>query len=433
VGSTLLSLLLCAGEPGILSEPELPSPLSLAQAEEIFVAHGLDLLIAEAAVEGAAGDREAAGALPNPIGSGGVLYSFPITTHVGSTATDYPHSWGWTVGLSDNALLETLLSGKYALRVEGAARALAAAKLSREDLIRIELSQLRQAYLAVLLAEKNVSLAGEVKESFDKTRKLNQIRFDKGDISQVDLSRIVVGELESEQALALARNAQRQAVSTLGFLLGVRGRMAQFEVSGTLAYRTLPELAQTAPESLLALAQAHRPDVQAASATREQKEALLSQAKRQRIPDINVQATFTSQWEDTNVITPPTLQVGLSSPLPIFYQQQGEVRRARADLSVAQRQEARARAQVVLDVTQAYFSYRSATDLVERMEGQLLAQAKLARDLAQLMYHKGAASLLDFLDAQRTYIATNLEYHQDLVAYWTAVYQLEAATAVPLR
>ena len=49
------------------------------------------------------------------------------------------------------------------------------------------------------------------------------------------------------------------------------------------------------------------------------------------------------------------------------------------------------------------------------------------------MYRKGAASLLDFLDAERTYIATNLEYRQDLAAYWDAVYQLEQATAVKLR
>ncbi len=436
----LLTLVLCASSQEESPEPAIPSPLSLAQAQEIFLSHGLDLLISEAAVEGAEGDREAAGALPNPIASGGAIYSFPITTHAtvpgtgaAAPAYTYPQAWGWTVGLSDNALVENLISGKVSLRTEGAAKALAAAKLSREDLIRSELSQLRQAYLGVLVAGRNMAFAGDVKDSYAKTRALNQIRYDKGDISQVDLSRIIVGELESEQAFAQAQNALRQATATLGFMLGVRGQVPQFEVSGSLDYRVVDALARSTPESLLSMAMTNRPDLQAANATRESKEAMLSQAKRQHVPDISLQASFTTQWEDNNVITPPTLQFGLSSPLPIFYQQQGEVRRAQADLSAAQRQEAKARAQVVLDVTQAYFAYRAATDLVERMEGQLLAQAKLARDLTQLMYQKGAASLLDFLDAQRTYIAANLEYHQDLVAYWTAVYQLEAATAAPLQ
>jgi outer membrane protein, heavy metal efflux system len=436
VNPILLALLLCAPDAGEPSEPAdepaVPSPLSLEQAEEIFLAHGLDLLISEAAVEAAEGDKEAVGALPNPIANGGALYSFPVTSNA-SHLGPLPEVWGWTVGLSDNTLIENLLSGKHALRVEGGAKALAAAKLSRQDVARAELSQLRQAYFIALQAIENVELAKTVKESFQKTRALNQIRYDKGDISQVDLSRIVVGELESEQGLAQANNALEQTRATLAFLLGVRTVIPRFELSGSLSYRKIPSLERATADSMLALALEHRPDLQAAVATREQREALLSQAKRQRVPDISLTASYVTQWTPDNVITPPTLQFGLSSPLPIFYQQQGEVRRAFADLTTAQRQEARIRAQIVSDVTQAYFAYHAASELVERMEGQLLAQAKTARDLTQLMYQKGAASLLDFLDAQRTYIAINLEYHQDLATYWSAVYQLEAATGVPLK
>ena len=427
----LLFLLGASGTeaPDAAAEPELPSPLSLERAEEIFLVHGLDLLISDAAIESAEADKQATSALPNPIASGGVLYSFPLQTG----ATSYPDVWGWTVGLSDNALLTNLISGKHSLHLEAGAKAIAAAKLSRQDVARAELSQLRQAYFAMLQALQNVELAKSVQESYQQTRTLNQIRYDKGDISQVDLSRIIVGELESEQAAAQARNALEQARATLGFLLGVRSAMPRFELSGSLAYRKIPSLEGATTDSLLALALAYRPDLQAAVTTREQREALLSSAKRDQVPDISLQASYLTQWNDSNVVTPPTLQIGLSSPLPLFYQQQGEVRRALADLSTAQRQEAKARAQIVVDVSQAYFAYRSTSELVERMEGQLLAQAKTARDLSQLMYQKGAASLLEFLDAQRTYIAINLEYHQDLAAYWTAVYQLEATTGVPLR
>jgi cobalt-zinc-cadmium efflux system outer membrane protein len=70
---------------------------------------------------------------------------------------------------------------------------------------------------------------------------------------------------------------------------------------------------------------------------------------------------------------------------------------------------------------------------VQRMENKLLQQARQSRDLAQFMYQKGAASLIDFLDAQRSYVATELEYHQDLASYWNAIYQLEQAVAAPLR
>ena len=62
-----------------------------------------------------------------------------------------------------------------------------------------------------------------------------------------------------------------------------------------------------------------------------------------------------------------------------------------------------------------------------------LLPSAVPSDLAQLMYQKGAASLIDFLDAQRSYVATELEYHQNLASYWNAVYQLEQAIATPLR
>jgi cobalt-zinc-cadmium efflux system outer membrane protein len=63
------------------------------------------------------------------------------------------------------------------------------------------------------------------------------------------------------------------------------------------------------------------------------------------------------------------------------------------------------------------------------MEGRLLDRARRARELVELQYQKGAASLLEFLDAQRTYVTTKGEYIQELTAYWNAIFQIEAATA----
>jgi cobalt-zinc-cadmium efflux system outer membrane protein len=76
---------------------------------------------------------------------------------------------------------------------------------------------------------------------------------------------------------------------------------------------------------------------------------------------------------------------------------------------------------------------------IERMEGArregggLLESAKGAFEIAAIQYEKGAASLTDYLDALRTYIATKNEYFGDEAAYWTSVYQLEAAVGKDLR
>ena len=65
--------------------------------------------------------------------------------------------------------------------------------------------------------------------------------------------------------------------------------------------------------------------------------------------------------------------------------------------------------------------------------GGLLQSARRARDLVEIQYRKGAASLLEYLDAQRTYISVNLESLQDLAGYWTAVFKLEQALGRPLE
>jgi len=415
-----------------LGEPDLPSPLSLDQAERIFLAHGLDLLIAEAQIAGAEGDLRAAHIVQNPIVNGDFLYGFPVND---SASGNVPAVPGWTVGLSDNAAIEDILAGKRGLRIDTASRALEAARHSRDDARRTLLTQVRNAFTAALLAQQNLDFAVEVQDSYQKTRALNQTRYEKGSISQVDLTRIVVAQLESQQQRDQAAAQLIQAKATLAFLLGSRSHALGFALQGDLAYRPMPRLDGASADDLAQVGLEHRPDLLAATASREQSGFAMAQAKRQVFPDISLQLSYTQQYntQPNGVVVPPTLSVGLQAPIPLFYQQQGEVRRAEANFLVAETQEQKARAQVVSDVTQADASYCAARDMVRRMEGELLQNAKQARDLEELLYRKGSASLLEFLDAQRTYIAINLEYRQDLQAYWNAVYQLEQATGSELQ
>jgi cobalt-zinc-cadmium efflux system outer membrane protein len=62
-----------------------------------------------------------------------------------------------------------------------------------------------------------------------------------------------------------------------------------------------------------------------------------------------------------------------------------------------------------------------------------MPKAQQARQTVEFAYRRGGVSLLDFLDAQRTYRETALEYIRALGGYWTAVYLLEAAVGGPLE
>src|SRR5580698_4198313 len=414
----------------------VPSRLGLPEAEDIFLTRGLDLLIAQFGAEGAEGDLRAAGAHPNPGVDLSLLYT-PQLNHgvlyplgpMNSTSSLF----GFSVGLNDNALLEDQLSGKRSLRIETASKALATAKLNVADVKRVELTQLRQAYAATVMARLNVEAAQDSFETFDKQLTLNRTRYDAGAINGLDLSRATQAQLEALQTLDQAKNGLQQAMASLMFLLGVRGGVPEVTLTSGIGYAELPRLTSASIASLDGVALENRTDVKIAVNNLEQAEVVVRQAKRARLPDIALTLGYSEQCNNTSCNSQPAFNAGLQGNVPVFYQQQGEIKRAQSNVLAAERNADKVKAQVLSDVTQAFASYRAVRSQVERMEGKLLEQAKVSRDLAQVMYQKGAASFIDFMDAQRQFVASRLEYNQDLANYWSAVYQLEQATATVLR
>jgi cobalt-zinc-cadmium efflux system outer membrane protein len=417
-------------------EDAIPARLSLPDAEQIFLARGLDLLIAQFGVEGAEGDLRAAGAHPNPGLNLGAIYTRATNSDLfySGIGQNAPASlWGFSVGVSDNAAIMDQLSGKRSLRIEAVSKAVAAARLNIDEVKRLELTQLRQAYVAAVLARLNAGAATESFQTFDKQLELTQRRYDAGAINGLELSRIKQAQLEALQALDQARAGQKQAMASLLFILGVRSGIPEVELTSGIGYVPLKQLEGASVPTLHELALGNRTDVKIAQANLEQSQVLVRQARRARLPDVSLSLGYSEQCSATSCSSEPSFNAGLSGNIPVLYQQQGEIRRAESNALSAQRTLAKAKAQVLSDLTQSFAAYGAAASQVQRMESKLLQQARESRDLAQLMYQKGAASLIDFLDAQRSYVATELEYHQDLASYWNAVYQLEQAVATPLR
>jgi outer membrane protein, heavy metal efflux system len=421
---------------GVVPPPtELPQMLTLEDALRTFRGRGLDLLIAEAQVRSVEGQVKIASAVPNPVGSVG--WGKTINYDPGDCqqcSTTY-----WSLGLSDSAAIEDTISGKRGLRVKVARNALAAAKLSRTDAERTIAFQVKSAYVQIAQAVLGLKFAKEVADSNVKTLDLFQTRFRSGAINEGDLARIQTQKLETDQALDQAVQALRQARVALAFLIGVRGEVPDFDVdTKVLNFSEPPDLAATSEERLLRSAFDHRPDLLAFGYQRASAEAQVALSKRQRFPDVTLAVNYsqlgTGATETGGALSPPTITFGISAPLPVFYQLDGEVRQAQAQYDTNALQQAKATAQVVNDVATGYSGYLVSRKLVQRMEsGGLLQSARTARDITRLQFEKGAASLTDFLDAQRTYIATNVEYFGDLTTYWTAVFQLEQAVGMELH
>jgi outer membrane protein, heavy metal efflux system len=439
--------------PELRAQPEpepvrLPEAVTLDDALKIFRARGLDLLIADAAVSNAEGDVKVAGAVPNP----NLGYSFTHIFHYDPNKVCPPDPMDPTgyggsaacsanvhdVTLGDNAALVDSLSGKRWLRLKVARAALAAARLSRADAQRTLELVVKTAYITAVEARDNLDFALQVQTGANHIFQLNQARYNAGAISEADLAKVETMKLEADQSVDGAEQSLRAAKVQLAFLLGVRGRVPDYKVDPDLPKFVVPSpLTNATADSLLGTAVDHRPDLKAAAFQRDRALASVSLAKRLRFPDLQLSLGFSyaapAGGPFSSNTVPPTLVVGVSGNFPLFYQQQGEIKKAEADYRTQQLQRAKVEAQLAADVEGAFNAFASSRKLLERMEGRLLDRSKRARDLVSLQYQKGAASLLEYLDAQRTFIATNIEYLQDLANYWIAVYQLEAAIGMDLR
>ncbi len=175
----------------------------------------------------------------------------------------------------------------------------------------------------------------------------------------------------------------------------------------------------TNKEDLQAMALGLRPDLQAA------KQGVTAAGSQYDLAKANGKRPLSLTWDYTHVSAANDLGFTASIEVPIFDRNQGEI--ARTHYAITQAEETRTAAQetVMTDVTNAYEAFRTADEVARLYESGYLKNAKDSRDISEFAFRHGAASLLDFLDAERSYRATELAYLQALGAYMTAVEQLK--------
>jgi cobalt-zinc-cadmium efflux system outer membrane protein len=214
-----------------------------------------------------------------------------------------------------------------------------------------------------------------------------------------------------------AQLARAQALSDLRQQLGYESVPAAYDVEGVFDYQALP----LTIDELQRKALDNRPDLSAATlgvtAADSQHELAKANGK--------VDVTASSNYSHVNAISAVTFSV--SVPLAIFDRNQGEIARTHYAMTQAQQLQAAARGQVMTDVRDAYEALQTSDQIAQYYRSGYLDVAQKSRDISEYAYRRGAASLLDFLDAERSYRATQLAWRQAIAAYLTALEQLRGA------
>ena len=114
-------------------------------------------------------------------------------------------------------------------------------------------------------------------------------------------------------------------------------------------------------------------------------------------------------------------------PLRIFDRNQGEKLRTQLDVDRNQKLLDATQAQVFSDVDSAYALANSNLTLLRPYKAKYLKQATRVRETVRFSYEHGGATLIDFLDAQKEYRDTELNYLNLIGSYLIAAGQLNLA------
>ena len=420
-GVALAALLASALTHPALGQATATSRITLDEAIQMALQHNHNLLAARTTIPQAEAEETTANLRPNtslfadweylPLGS--PAHQNP-NLYGGHSTSDYLHdNTEGDIGLS--YLLER--GKKRQHRLQAAKDITAQTRSLVTDNERGLTFSVASLFVSVQLAQSTIELAEKDLKSFQKTVELGELRFNKGAISEDDYLKIKLQLLQFETDYQQAELAKIQALSDLRQLLGYESVSADYDVAGPFDYQPL----NGNLEDFQLKALQNRPDLRAAqqgvTAARSQYELQRAIGK----PDVTVQGNYSH----VNAINAATVYGSI--PLPIFNRNQGEIARTRFAIIQAQEQEKATNGQALTDVRDAYDGLRVSDRIVQLYRSGYLDVAQKDRDIAEYAYQRGAVSLLDFLDAERNYRATQLAYRQALASYLLALEQLRQA------
>jgi len=407
VTCTLVVLLLSG-----IAHAQAPARISLEQAINLALAHSHTLKAARTQIQQNQAQEITASLRPNPTLAWDALF-LPVFSPQNFTTNNISNTEQFDIGAS--YLIER--GGKRQRRTDAAVNATAVTRYQVSDSERILVFNVAQQFINAQLAQSVLDFAVTDLKSFEETVRISEDRYRAGDISEGDLLKIQLQLLQFQTDVSSAEVAKVQALASLRQLLGFDAVAADYEVEGDLAYQPLAVNLDDLRLRALKL----RPDLMAATAGVKAAQSQIALAKA------NGKVDLTAGLSYSHVSDESSLSANFSIPLPIFDRNQGEIARTRYVLTQSQENAEAASDAVLTDVRNNYEGFATNQKILRLYLSGYLKKAQDSRDISEYAYKRGAASLLDFLDAERSYRSTQLAYRQALASYLVSVEQLKEA------
>ncbi len=427
------------------------------EAVRIALERNREVIAARLDIEAAQLDVVAARIYPNPVAT----YSVGNLVIRGNTQGGTVEPQFFSQPVQSIGVSEIIdVWAKRGARTRAAERGVEEKRLQVEDALREIVYAVRSAFADVTREQHERQLARDIADRYGDTVRVSRGRFRAGDISEAELRRVELEGLRYTNAVIDADLQLDLAREKLSRLMGLAG--------GAQLPAQVADLGDTrraySVSALISLAMEHRPDVRAAGAAHRTAEAQLDSAKREVYPDLTLGAAYTHSAFTVSGDNPDTLGLSLSLPLPLFDRNQAAIGRSSLDIRRADNDLERLRLSVAHDVAEAVRRAERSRALLDVFEGTveeteaaasppaapgakamlpspplppekrgMLARAENGLRVAEKSYQAGAISLLELLDAQRTYLDVRGQYLRALYDYRQAAVDVNHAVGTEVK
>ena len=405
------ALFLCAVQASLA---QTVNSMGWEELRDRFKKNNPNLVAAEVSIREFKAIETTAGLRPNPVLS--------LTTDQFAFFHTNPYRPGAADQLLPSISYLVERRNKRQLRVQSAQLQTEVSKTDLMDLERQLMFSLRDTYIRVLQNKAILELALENVAAYDKVIEVNRERMRAGDIAKIDLTRVELGKVQFESDVTNAKVALRTAKIWMLSLLNEPIPVDQFDVNGLFADAVLiPSL-----DELRVKALASRPDLRSAA------NAIEKAKNDNKLAWANGSADPIVMGDYTRVGPSNTVGVGVSVPLRIFDKNQGEKERTKLEIERLEKLKRAIEVIATRDVDSAYTAVESVRSLLTPYKERYLAQSAEVRDTMSFSYSKGGASLLELLDAQKSYRDTQVTYRNLIASFLAAVNQLSLAAGADL-
>ncbi len=322
-------------------------------------------------------------------------------------------------------------SGKRRMRVALARVEKHLLELQYRDAARLAIDDLYTAFVdavaarnAVQTAERGLGLINELLPS-------HPLRGPSSEQEQDDLDTLVIEKEVAAMSAEDEHERYQRAKQRLGKLLDLAPDDADhLEVKGSMRFRT-PEVPPV--DQLILIAQGHRPDLAAQRLGIERARAELSHENSERFSDAYFLYTPFGYRDNSQngELSSTSWGAGLFVSAPLFNRNQGNIRRAKLNISQSQNEAESLEREVLAEVREVDRELRSSAEDLQRLEQVTLPAVRRKRDKARARLQSGQISADAFLAVQRD-TTSLVRYYRDTLTRHRRN-SLKLNTAVGLR